>query len=103
MMTDLKTKFQAAFRRKPLGFRIQVMLILVSLSIICIGLISFIGYSVTNKLNKELVLNSLQAQIDGTYNLIDSAVNTSIKNYLGAIAEIDAEIVESYYARFKSG
>ncbi|WP_167496497.1 diguanylate cyclase [Desulfopila sp. IMCC35006] len=86
-----------------MGFRLQIMLILVSLSIICTGLMSFIGYTVTNKLNKELVLNSLQVKVDDTYNLIDSAVNTSIKNYLGTIAEIDAEIVESYYARFKSG
>ena len=79
------------------------MLILVSLSIICTGLMGFIGYTITNKLNKQLVLNNLQAQTDCTYNLIDSVVNTSIRNYLGAIAEMNKEIIESYYAKFKAG
>ena len=79
------------------------MLILVSLSIMCTGLMGFIGYTITNKLNKELVLSNLQVQTDSTYNLIDSAVNTSIKNYLDAITQINKEIVASYYTRFKAG
>lgn len=97
------SKFQNIIRRKPIGFSKQIMLILVSLCVICTSLMGFIGYTVTNKLNRNLVLDSLQAQTDSTYNLIDSAVNTSIRNYLGALAETNKNIIEFYYAKFKSG
>lgn len=79
------------------------MLILVSLCIICTSSMGIIGYSITNKLNKDLVLKDLQIQTDSTYNLIDSAVNTSIRNYLGAIAEMNKKIMTLYYEKFKAG
>jgi diguanylate cyclase (GGDEF)-like protein len=86
-----------------MGFRKQIMLILVSLSVICTSLMGVIGYKITDKLNRDLVLNNLQVQTESTYNLIDSAVNTSIRNYLSAIAEMNKKIIESYYSRVIAG
>ena len=97
------TTYQEVKKRSPIGFSTQIMLILVSLSVICTGLMGFIGYTITNKLNRDLVLDNLQAQTDSTYNLIDSAVNTSIRNYLGAIAEMNKKVIQSYYDNFLSG
>ncbi len=79
------------------------MIILVSLSVICTSLMGVIGYNITDKLNRDLVLNNLQVQTESTYNLIDSAVNTSIRNYLSAIAEMNKKIIESYYSRVIAG
>jgi diguanylate cyclase (GGDEF)-like protein len=62
-----------------------------------------IGYKITNKLNTDLVLRSLQDLTESTYNLIDSAVNTSIRNHLSAIAEMNKKIIESYYSRVAAG
>jgi diguanylate cyclase (GGDEF)-like protein len=88
--------------KKQIGFSKQIMLILISLSIICTSLMGFIGYSVTNKLNNDLVMENLQVLTDSTYNLIDSAVNASIKNNLRAIAEANKNIMEMYYNRYKA-
>ncbi len=93
----------SAFKTRPIGFRKQIMLILVSLSIICTSLMGFIGYKITDKLNRNLVLNNLQVQTESTYNLIDSAVNTSIRNYLSAIAEMNKKIIAAYYSRVTAG
>lgn len=89
--------------KRQIGFSKQIMLILISLSIICTSLMGFIGYSVTNKLNNDLVMRNLQILTDSTYNLIDSAVNASIRNNLRAIAEANKNIMEMYYNRYKAG
>ena len=83
--------------KRQIGFSKQIMLILISLSIICTSLMGFIGYSVTNKLNNDLVMKNLQILTDSTYNLIDSAVNASIRNNLRASAETNKNIMEMYY------
>jgi diguanylate cyclase (GGDEF)-like protein len=95
--------FISAFRTRPIGFRKQIMLLLVSLSVICTSLMGIIGYNITDKLNRDLVLNNLQVQTESTYNLIDSAVNTSIRNYLSAIAEMNKKIIAAYYLRVTAG
>lgn len=95
--------FFSIFRSRPIGFRKQIMLILVSLSVVCTSLTGVIGYQITDKLNRDLVLNNLQVQTESTYDLIDSAVNTSIRNYLGAIAEMNKKIIQSYYSRVTAG
>ena len=89
--------------KRQIGFSKQIMLILISLSIICTSLMGFIGYSVTNKLNNDLVMRNLQILTDSTYNLIDSAVNASIRNNLRAIAETNKNIMEMYYNRYTTG
>jgi diguanylate cyclase (GGDEF)-like protein len=95
--------FISAFRTRPIGFRKQIMLLLVSLSVVCTSLMGIIGYNITDKLNRDLVLNNLQVQTESTYNLIDSAVNTSIRNYLSAIAEMNKKIIAAYYLRVTAG
>ena len=89
--------------KRQIGFSKQIMLILISLSIICTSLMGFIGYSVTNKLNNDLVMKNLQILTDSTYNLIDSAVNASIRNNLRASAETNKNIMEMYYNRYTAG
>jgi diguanylate cyclase (GGDEF)-like protein len=89
--------------RLQIGFSKQIMLILLSLSIICTVLMGFIVYTVTVKLNNDLVMKNLQTLTDATYNLIDSAVNASIRNYLKAIAEENKNIMEIYYNKYTAG
>ena len=88
---------------KKIGFSKQIMLLLMSLVIICTVLTSVISYNLTSNLNSNLVMNNLQTLTDSTYNLIDSSVNTSIKNHLRAIAEKNKNIVELYYRKYMSG
>jgi len=66
-------------------------------------LTGFIGFNIAKKLNERLVLDNLESITESTYNLIDSAVNTSIRNYLRAISEKNKDIIESYYEKYKSG
>lgn len=89
--------------KKTIGFSRQIMLILISLSMITTVLTGFIGFNIAKKLNERLVLDKIEGITESTYNLIDSAVNTSIRNYLRAISEKNKDIVESYYAKYKSG
>lgn len=89
--------------KKTFSFSKQIMLILISLSVICTCLTGLIGYTVAKKINKKLVLDKLQGVTTLTYNLIDSAVDASIKNYLRAISEKNKNIVEMYYERYKKG
>lgn len=103
MISNFLSSFRLAIRKKQLGFSKQIMLILVSLSIICTGLMGIMGYTITDNLNNELVLNRLQAQTDSTYNLIDSVVSASIKNHLRTIAEMNKNIIELYYTKYTSG
>ncbi|MCM1989099.1 diguanylate cyclase [Oceanirhabdus seepicola] len=88
---------------RKLGFSKQIMLLLMSLVIICTVLTEVISYSMTSKLNNNLVMNNLQTLTESTYNLIDSSVNASIKNHLRAIAEKNKNIVELYYEKFMTG
>ncbi|MCY6370183.1 diguanylate cyclase [Clostridium ganghwense] len=88
---------------RKLGFSKQIMLLLMSLVIICTVLTEVISYSMTSKLNNNLVMNNLQTLTESTYNLIDSSVNASIKNHLRAIAEKNKNIVELYYEKFIKG
>lgn len=89
--------------KKNLSFSMQILVILISLCIICTSLTGFIGYNIAKKLNEDLVLDKLKIATDSTYNLIDSAVNTSIRNYLRAISEKNKNIVELYYEKYKKG
>ena len=57
----------------------------------------------TSKLNNSLAMENLQTLTESTYNLIDSSVNSSIKNYLRAIAEENKNIVELYYEKYAKG
>ncbi|KDR96254.1 diguanylate cyclase (GGDEF) domain-containing protein [Peptoclostridium litorale DSM 5388] len=88
---------------KRLGFSKQIVLLLMSLVVICIALTEVISYNMTSDLNNRLVMENLQTLTDSTYNLIDSSVNVSIKNYLKAIAEKNKNIVELYYGKFMKG
>lgn len=89
--------------KRKLGFSKQIMLILISISIICTTLTGLIGYKIAKKSNEKLVLGELEGVTELTYNLIDSAVDTSIRNYLRAISEENKKIIEGYYERYQSG
>ncbi|MBI9011486.1 MAG: diguanylate cyclase [Clostridiales bacterium] len=86
-----------------LGFSKQILLLLLSLVIICTVVTGVISYNVTYELNDELVMENLEAITESTYNLIDSAVNVSIRNHLRAIAEINKDIIQLYYDKYQRG
>lgn len=57
----------------------------------------------TSKLNDELVMENLESITESTYNLIDSAVNVSIRNHLRAIAEKNKDLIQLYYDKSQQG
>ncbi|MCB2173979.1 diguanylate cyclase, partial [bacterium] len=71
--------------------------------VLCICLVGVISYRITKKLNTDLVMINLQTLTDSTYNLIESAVNSSIRNHLRAIAEQNKNTMEMFYSRVESG
>jgi signal transduction histidine kinase len=89
--------------KRQIGFSTQILLLFISLCVLCVGLVGVISYRITKKLNTDLVITNLQTLTDSTYNLIDSAVNTSIRNHLRAIAEQNKHVMELFYSRVKSG
>jgi diguanylate cyclase (GGDEF)-like protein len=89
--------------RRQIGFSKQILFLFISLCLLCISLVGTISYQITKKLNTDLVMTNLQTLTDATYNLIDSAINASIRNHLRAIAEQDKLMMEMYFSRVKSG
>ncbi|WP_163338125.1 diguanylate cyclase [Desulfopila sp. IMCC35008] len=89
--------------KRRIGFSTQILLLLISLCVLCIGLVGVISYRITKKLNTDLVMTNIQTLTDATYNLIDSAVNASIRNHLRAIAEQNQKVMEMFYSHVKSG
>ncbi|SHO47365.1 sensor domain-containing diguanylate cyclase [Desulfopila aestuarii] len=89
--------------KKPIGFSTQILVLFISLCVLCIGLVGVISYRITNQLNIDLVMTNLRTLTDSTYNLIDSTINTSIRNHLRAIAEQDRKLMEMYFKRVESG
>ncbi len=86
-----------------IGFSKQMILILLSLVALCSGSTMFISFRMTKELNNNLVMENLETINDTTYNLIDTSMKVTIKNYLRAISEKNLEIVESYYDLVLSG
>lgn len=89
--------------KRPIGFSTQILLLLISLCVLCISLVGVVSYRITKKLNTDLVMTNLRTLTDSTYNLIDSAINASIRNHLRAIAEQNKKVMEMYYTRVKAG
>lgn len=89
--------------KRQIGFSTQILLLLISLCVLCICLVGVISYRITKKLNTDLVMINLQTLTDSTYNLIESAVNSSIRNHLRAIAEQNKHTMEMFYSRVESG
>jgi len=86
-----------------LGFSKQILLLLLSLVIICTVVTEVISYNMTSNLNDELVMENLESITESTYNLIDSAVNVSIRNHLRAIAEKNKDLIQLYYDKSQEG
>ena len=86
-----------------LGFSKQILLLLLSLVIICTVVTEVISYNMTSNLNDELVMENLESITESTYNLIDSAVNVSIRNHLRAIAEKNKDLIQLYYDKSQQG
>jgi diguanylate cyclase (GGDEF)-like protein len=89
--------------KRQIGFSTQILLLLISLCVLCIGLVGVISYRITKRLNTDLVMTNLQTLTDSTYNLIDSAVNSSIRNHLRALAEQNRKVMEMFHSRVESG
>jgi hypothetical protein len=89
--------------KRQIGFSTQILLLLISLCVLCICLVGVISYRITKRLNTDLVMINLQTLTDSTYNLIESAVNSSIRNHLRAIAEQNKNVMEMFYSRVESG
>lgn len=88
---------------RKFGFSKQMIFLLLSLVIFSSGSIMVISYLMSNKLSNALVRENLESLNDSTYNLIDTSVNTSIKNNLRSIAEKNNQIVEYYYEKVLIG
>ncbi len=89
--------------KRQIGFSTQILLLLISLCVLCICLVGVISYRITKRLNTDLVMINLQTLTDSTYNLIESAVNSSIRNHLRAIAEQNKNVMEMFFSRVESG
>lgn len=89
--------------KRPIGFSAQILLLLISLCVLCISLVGVVSYRITKNLNTDLVMTNLRTLTDSTYNLIESAINASIRNHLRAIAEQNKKVMEMYYTRVKAG
>jgi len=89
--------------KRPIGFSTQILILFISLCVLCISLVGVISYRITNQLNIDLVMTNLRTLTDSTYNLIDSTINTSIRNHLRAIAEQDKKVMEMYFKRVEAG
>lgn len=85
------------------GFSKKIMLLLVSLCILTLVVISTISLSIMEEMNTAQVTDNLKKLTQSTYNQVDSAVNTSIKNYLRAIAEKNLDMINLIYSQFQSG
>jgi signal transduction histidine kinase len=55
------------------------------------------------KTNTAEKIEHLEHLTASTYNQIDSAVNSSVKNYLRAIAEKNLEIIQLIYNKYETG
>ena len=86
-----------------LGFSKQILLLLLSLVIICTVVTEVISFNMTSDLNDELIMDNIESIAESTYNLIDSAVNVSIRNHLRAIAEKNKDIIKLYYEKYQRG
>lgn len=88
---------------KNLGFSIKIMLILGLSSII---IILGIGLTTYFKFKRDLEKRAEQEMVqanDSTHNLIETAISTTVKNYLKALAEKTRELVKHNYNLYING
>lgn len=71
----------------------------------CISVLGMgiIGFWATVRIVRASALNELNNEVNLIYGQIQSSVDSSIKNYLRAVAEKDTDIVKHYYQEFKVG
>ncbi|UCH96457.1 MAG: cache domain-containing protein [Candidatus Aminicenantes bacterium] len=88
---------------KNLSFSIKIMLILGLSSIVFITGIGITTYVIfKNDLEKRAVQEMKQLN-DSTHNLIETTINTAVRNYLRALAEKTQELVAHHYNLYKNG
>lgn len=88
---------------KNYSFSKKLIIVLSLVVIIVIGSLSLLIYNHTSNLVKNMANAELEKVTDGTYNLIDSTVQSSIKNYLRAIAETQLSLCNYYYGLVEQG
>lgn len=85
------------------SFSKKITILLISLSLLTIIVISSASISIMEKTNTAKKIEHLETLTKSTYNQIDSAVNSSVKNYLRAVAEKNLEIIQNIYIKFETG
>lgn len=88
--------------RPRLDFSKRIILMILSLCVSTIVICSYTSIKMMDKQNLEQMKTNLVKLNTSTYNQIDTAVNTSIKNYLKAIAEKNLQMLNLIYQRVES-